>query len=73
MLNEKTSECVPNKLFDVVIIIFKLSSYCGMVEKRKAFSLISSRRHCQRPSTSRISDMLRAVFELAANLKFRLS
>ena len=29
--------------------------FCGMVDQRKAFSLISSRDHCQRSSPSRIS------------------
>ena len=30
--------------------------FCGMVDRRKAFSLISSQDHCQRSSPSRISD-----------------
>ena len=42
--------------------------FCGMVDRRKAFSLISSRDHCQRSSPSWISDMLRAEFEPAQNL-----
>ena len=37
--------------------------FCGMVDRRKAFSLISSRDHRQRSSPSRISDMPRAGFE----------
>ena len=41
--------------------------FCGMVDRQKAFSLISSRDHCQRSSPSRISNMLRA-FEPAQNL-----
>ena len=36
--------------------------FCGMVDRRKAFSLISSRDHCQRSSPSR------AGFEPAQNL-----
>ena len=39
-----------------------------MVDRRKAFSLISSRDHYQRFSPSRISDMLRAGSEPAQNL-----
>ena len=39
-----------------------------MVNRRKAFSLISSRDHCQRSSPSRISDTPRAGFEPAQNL-----
>ena len=29
--------------------------FCGIVDRRKAFSLLFSRDHCQRSSTSRIS------------------
>ena len=32
-----------------------MNCFCGMVDRRKAFSLISSRDHCQRSSPSRIS------------------
>ena len=42
--------------------------FCGMVDWRKAFSLISSRNHCQTSSSSRISDTPRAGFEPAQNL-----
>ena len=35
----------------------------GMVDRRKAFSLTSSRYHCQRSSTSRISDTSKTGFE----------
>ena len=42
--------------------------FCGMVDWRKAFSLISSRGHCQRSSPLRISDAPQAGFEPAQNL-----
>ena len=42
--------------------------FCGIVDQRKVFSLVSSRDHCQRSSPSRISDTLRAGFEPAQNL-----
>ena len=45
-----------------------MNCFCGMVDRRKAFSLISSRDHCQRSSPSRISDTPRAWFEPAQNL-----
>ena len=32
-----------------------MNCFCGMVDRRKAFSLISSRDHCQRSSPSQIS------------------
>ena len=40
----------------------------GMVDRRKALSLISSQEHCQRFSPSQISDTPRAGFEPAQNL-----
>ena len=46
---------------DVLFLFF-------MVERRKAFSLISSRNQCQRFSPSRISDTPQAGFEPAQNL-----
>ena len=45
-----------------------INCFCGMVDRRKTFSLISSWDHCQRLSPSQISDMLRAGFEPAQNL-----
>ena len=45
-----------------------MNCFCGMVDQQKAFSLISSRDHCQRFSPLRISDMPRAGFEPAQNL-----
>ena len=42
--------------------------FCGIVDRRKVFSLVSSRDHCQRSSPSRISDTLRAGSEPAQNL-----
>ena len=45
-----------------------MNCFCGMVDRRKTFSLISSRDHCQRSSPSRISNTPRAGFEPAQNL-----
>ena len=42
--------------------------FCGMVDPRKAFSLISSWNHSQRSWPWRISDTLRAEFEPVQNL-----
>ena len=42
--------------------------FCGMIDQRKAFSLISSWDNCQRSSPSRIFDMPRAGVEPAQNL-----
>ena len=38
----------------------KINCFCGMVGRRKTFSLISSRDHCQRSSPPRISNTPRA-------------
>ena len=40
-----------------------------MVDRRKAFSVISIRSHCQRSLPFQISSTLRAGFELAQNLR----
>ena len=39
--------------------------FCGMVDRRDGFSLISSRNHFQRFSPSQISNTPRAGFQLA--------
>ena len=52
----------------VMIMMMMINCFCAMVDRRKAFSLISSRDHCQRSSPSRISDMPRAGFEPAQGL-----
>ena len=49
-----------------------MNCFCGMVDRRKAFSLISSRDHCQRSSPLRISDMPSRVWT-CAEPEFRLS
>ena len=40
----------------MMMMMMMMICFCGMVNRRKAFSLISSRDHCQRSSPSRISD-----------------
>ena len=54
-----------NRFFALMMM---MNCFCGMVDRRKAFSLISSWDHCQRSSPSRISDMPQAGFEPAQNL-----
>ena len=54
--------------FDLQMMMMMMNCFCGMVDWRKAFSLISSWDHCQRSSPSRISDMLQAGFEPVQNL-----
>ena len=52
----------------MMMMMMMINCFSGMVDQRKALSLISSWNHCQRSSPLRISDMLRAGFEPAQNL-----
>ena len=52
----------------MMMMMMMMNGFCGMVGRRKAFSLISSRDHYQRSSPSRISNTLRAGFGPAQNL-----
>ena len=52
----------------MVMMMMMMNCFCGMVDRRKAFSLISSRDHCQRSSPLRISDTPRTGYEPAPNL-----
>ena len=56
----------------MMMMMVMMSCFCGMVDRRKAFSLISSRDHCQRSSPSQISDTPRAGFEPSQNLSLGL-
>ena len=49
-------------------MIMMMNCFCGMFDRQKVFSLISSWDHCQRSSPSRISDTPRAGFEPVQNL-----
>ena len=65
---EKHRIALYSNVKSVMMMMMMMNCFCGMVDRRKAFSLISSRDHCQRSSPLRISDMLRARFEPAQNL-----
>ena len=59
---------------DIVSVLYDDDEFfCGMVDHGMAFSLISSRDHCQGSSPSRISDMPQAVFEPAHNVSSSFS
>ena len=49
-------------------MMMMMNCFCGMVDRRKVFSLISRRDHSQRSSPSRISNTPRAGFKPAQNL-----
>ena len=48
-------------------IMMMMNCFCGLVDRRKTFNLISSRDHFQRPSSSRIFDTPGARYEPAKN------
>ena len=52
----------------MMMMMMMMNCFCGMGDRRKAFSLISSRDHCQRSSPSQISDTPQAGFETVRNL-----
>ena len=52
----------------MMMMMMLMNCFCGMVDRRKTFSLISSLDHYQRSSPSRISDTPWAGFEPAQNL-----
>ena len=56
----------------MMMMMMMINSVCGMADRRKGFSLISSRDHCQRFSPSRISDTPWEGFNLAPNLRSSL-
>ena len=51
-----------------LMMMVMMNCFCGMVNRRKTFGLVSNRDHCQRSSPSRISNTPRAGFEPAQNL-----
>ena len=53
-------------------MMMMMNCFCGMVDRGKPFSHISSQNHCQRSSSSQISETPRAGFEPAQNLSSSL-
>ena len=53
----------------MMMMMMMMNCFCGMVHRRKTFSLIFSRDHCQRSSPSRIlTETLQGGFESTENL-----
>ena len=57
-----------SKQIKMMMMMMMMNSFCDMLDRRKAFILISSRDHCQRSTPTRISDTPRAGFEPTQNL-----
>ena len=51
----------------MMMMLMMINCFCKMVDQLKAFSLISSKDHCQRFLPSQISDMPQAGVEPAQN------
>ena len=56
----------------MMMMMMMMNCFCGVVDGRKVFGLISSQDHCQRSSLSQISNTLRAGFEPVQNLSSSL-
>ena len=54
------------------LMMMMMNCFCGMVDQRKAFHLISSQDHWQRSSPSQIFDTPQAGFEPVQNLSLGL-
>ena len=70
--DNRNNEKVQN-LMMMMMMMMMMNCFCGTVDRRKAFRLVSSRDHCQRSSPSQISDTLRVGFEPAQNLSLGLA
>ena len=52
----------------MMMMMMMMNCFCGIVDRRKAFSFVSSQDHCQRSSPSQIPDTPQAGFEPVENL-----
>ena len=68
----KYSQYIVHKQLQDLNLIQSDKLFCGMVDRRKKFSLISSPDQCQMSSPSQVSDMPRAELEPAQNLSSRI-
>ena len=71
--DNRNNEKVQNLMMMMMMMMMMMNCFCGTVDRRKAFRLVSSRDHCQRSSPSQISDTLRVGFEPAQNLSLGLA
>ena len=71
-LSKNFSETLSRRVFSRknhnTMMMMMMHCFCGMVDRRKVFRLISSRDHCQRSSPLRISNTPRAGFEPSQSL-----
>ena len=65
LIREKLFQRLMHKFVRLNMMKMMMSCFCGMVDRRQVYSLISSQDHCQRSSHSRIPDTPRAGFEPA--------
>ena len=68
--------CIWGQIFGELFKIFinddeLINYFCGMVDRRKMFSLISTRDHCQRSSPRQNSDTVSRIW-ICAESEFRI-
>ena len=68
--DNRNNEKVQNLM---MMMMMMMNCFCGMVDRPKTLSLVSSRDHCQRSSPSQISDTPQVGFEPAQNLSSGLA
>ena len=59
---QNTSGWLMMMMMMMMLMLMMMNCFCGMVDRRKVLSLISSRDHCQRSSPLRISDKPQNLF-----------
>ena len=59
---------ISSTMMMMMMMMMMMNFFCGLVDRRKTFSLISSQAHRQRSSPLRIFDTPRVGFEPAQNL-----
>ena len=68
-----SSICMREVIITSILMMMKMRNcFCGMVDRRKSFSLISNRDHCQRSLPSQISNTLWSVWT-CAEPEFRIT
>ena len=67
-LNKHWASCLLMMMMMMMMMMTMVNCFCGKVDRRKVFSLISSQDHCQRPSPLWISNTPWAGFKPVQNL-----
>ena len=66
--NKDTKTTLMTLMLSLMMMMMIMNCFCDIFDRRQAFTLISSRGHCHRSSSLRISHTPQAGFEPAQNL-----